>query len=378
VALVVAAFGLVGCVLGAWLGDPARALGSYLLAFVYWLSLSLGALGALIIFHISGARWVLPLRRLLEVLALGVVLAPPLLIPILLGQAWLYPWARPGFGPHRPDMVLTLREPYLTSPFFVARSLFYVACWAAAAVILHRWSLRQDQHPTERQEHLQRRLASATAPMLLFTVTWAAYDWLMSLTPDWASELYGAYFLVGALVAGLAWAIAFAAFGAREERILELARDGHFHNLGKLLFASVCVWAYLAFDQYMLIWIANKPEEILFYIERTENSWRPVFIALVLAHFVVPFGLLLGRRPKQNPNFLSAVCGLLLVAHALDLFWLVVPSLGDRRPRWTDLAAFLGVGGLQLAFLLWRLGRTQLNAVEAVRETKWAGEGAST
>jgi hypothetical protein len=131
----------------------------------------------------------------------------------------------------------------------------------------------------------------------------------------------------------------------------------HFHSLGKFLLAFIAFWAYVAFSQFMLIWIANIPEEVPWYILRIDGGWKWVGIFLALFHFVVPFFLLLSRDLKRSPGALSLVAGWLLLAHWVDLYWLVMPHLdpGGPRPSLWDLTAFVGVGGAAVAFTLFRL-----------------------
>ena len=184
-------------------------------------------------------------------------------------------------------------------------------------------------------------------------MTFAAFDWMMSLDPRFFSTIFGVYWFAGSFMAAFAVVIIAAtltrddpsAFGHH----LNLE---HFHSLGKFLLAFVAFWAYIAFSQFMLIWIANIPEEVPWYVLRIDGGWRWVGAFLALFHFLVPFFLLLSRDLKRSPRALSALAAWLLLVHWVDLYWLVMPHLhpAGPRPSLLDLTAFVGVGGVAVAF----------------------------
>lgn len=358
------ALGLVATAIGVAL-DPHRALISYLFAFTFWWSLGIGALLALMMFHATGARWLAPFRRFNELLALPAALSVIFVIPLLAFMPTLYPWARPDWTDRSKEVVETFRAFYLQRGFFVGRSIVYVASFAAVAVALLRISLRQDREPGERLQQRMRVISACTLPVVLFTSTFACFDWLMSLTPNWWSEIFGVYVLSGGVLAAFAVLVLVGRRGFELGMLPTVTRTWHFHSLGKLLFALVCFWGYIAYDQYMLIWIANKPTEITWYLARSELGWRSVFLTLAAAKFLIPFVALLSKPAKLHLRFLGWVCAWIVAAHLFDMYWVVIPASGERIPRWTDLAALLGVGGVHLAFTLWRFAVTPQVAVGA-------------
>jgi hypothetical protein len=126
----------------------------------------------------------------------------------------------------------------------------------------------------------------------------------------------------------------------------------HFHDLGKFLFAFVVFWAYIAFSQYMLIWYANLPEETGWLLRRQTHGWGGVGLLLIAGHFALPFVALLSRVPKRMPFLLAAAAAWLLVMHAVDLYWLVMPEASPSTPRLhaVDLLVLFGMGGLFVAW----------------------------
>ncbi len=343
--------------LGLW-REPARALFAYLFSFVFWVSLALGALFLLAIFHASKARWPVVLRRMIETLALGLIPLAVLFVPIGLGLPHLYSWVNPEarFSGHALHL-LHEKHGYLNVPGFLARAALYFAVWIAVGVLLHRLSARQDEHGELIATQRQRRLGAGALPFLAITLTFAAFDWLMSLHPNWFSTLFGVYYFAGAFL-GAVSVLTLVTLLARGPNLYSaLVTPAHWHNLGKFQLAFVSFWAYIAFSQYMLIWIANLPEEVVWFLERTRGGWRSYSVALVVVHFVIPFIVLLSRRVKLRARALALISTWLLVVHALDLYWLVLPTLhpDGPRPSWMDLAAFIGVGGVCVAFCTWRL-----------------------
>jgi hypothetical protein len=341
--------------------DEHRALFSYVFGFTFWFTLSMGALLALMIFHASGTRWIAPFRRVNELLALPAVLAAVFAIPLLAFLPQLYPWARPDWAQRSKEVIMTFRGFYLQPVFFILRTVAYLVSFTVLPLWLMRLSRRQDHSPGEHLQKKQRVVSAALLPVLLFTSTFACFDWLMSLTPDWWSELYAVYVLTGGFLTALALLI-FVGRHVFERGLLPTATLWHFHSLGKLLLALVCFWAYIAYDQYMLIWIANLPTENTWYLARTGLGWMPVFLILCAVEFLIPFGVLLSRKVKLNLPAMSWLCGWLFMGHLLDTYWLIIPSSGVRTPAWTDVAALVGVGGCYLAFALWRFAVTPIVA----------------
>jgi len=160
------------------------------------------------------------------------------------------------------------------------------------------------------------------------TLTVAAFDWIMSLDPHWYSTIFGVYFFAGSVVAVFSTLILLAL--ALSPTLGEVITEEHFHDLGKLLFAFVVFWAYIAFSQFMLIWYGNIPEETLWYAHRTGPGWEGVTVALAAGHFVLPFFVLLSRDVKRRVPTLAAGAVWMLAMHYLDLYWLVMPSLDPR------------------------------------------------
>lgn len=354
---IVAVAGLALTLLGGFL-DAKRALFAYLVAFVYWLGIAIGVLILLGAVHATKAKWPVVLRRFLETVPQTIPLFAILFVPIALGMGQLYLWVHPHGLEGELAHAVEHKLPYLNPPFFVARAAVYFVFWTLCAWLLRSWSMRQDELGGVSLTVRQRRLGTGMLPFLALTMTFAGFDWMMSLDPRFFSTIFGVYWWAGSFMSAFAVTILAARLG-RDDRdwFSSFMSLDHYHALGKYLLAFTAFWAYTAFSQFMLIWIANIPEEVPWYILRINGGWRWVGAFLAVFHFVVPFFLLLSRDLKRSPRALSWVAAWLLLAHWIDVYWLVMPHLhaDAPRPSLLDLTAFVGVGGVAIAFAVLRM-----------------------
>jgi hypothetical protein len=330
-----------------------QAMFSYLAAWIFAASVAVGALFWIAIAHTTNATWMVVLRRRAEDVTAALPLLAILFLPVLAGMRTLYPWAGPesGWDAAMRDAVLP-KAAYLNVPFFVLRAALYLASWVVVAELLRRLSrsLRADAAGK------QRSISAVSLPILSFTLTFAAFDWLMSLDPTWSSNVFGIYLFGGGFGAavGLLCLLSFGPFGSR---IREGTTDQS-HAMGRLLLTFVIFWTYIAFCQYLLIWIADLPDEVGWVKLRTTGSWGEFAVALAFVHFFLPFFALLSRDVKRRPSVIAWMGAWLLAAHYLDMHWVVLPELhGAWHPHWLDLAALLFVGGASVLVSILRAGR---------------------
>ncbi|MBL8862941.1 MAG: quinol:cytochrome C oxidoreductase [Planctomycetes bacterium] len=351
-ALVLLVLGLAALA-AAWLlargeVDGARRLKqAWLVATAFVLTISLGALFFVILQHLLHAGWSVAVRRVAELLAANVgvtaVLVAPLVALAVAGDGELWPWADPRAAEGHP--LLAAKEPYLNGTFFALRcAAWFGAWWLMARWFLNR-SLAQDEArdagPTQA---LERRAPPAMVAFAL-TVNFAAFDLLMSLSPEWYSTIFGVYVFAGSVVAFLAATILILRALQSRGLLRGVVSVEHYHDLGKLLFAFVFFWGYIAFSQFMLIWYADIPEETAWFHARFHGPWAQVSLLLLLGHFVLPFAGLLSRHAKRCLPVLTLWAAWLLVAHAVDLVWLVHPGHhGEAAPfQPVDALAFVAV-----------------------------------
>jgi len=359
--IVLAAVGWIGTAIGFWL-DTRHTFFSYLAAYVWLMALAFGALAFLAMVHAMNATWPVVVRRLAEGIAASLPLFALLFVPIFVGIGSLYPWQTPEqFGdPHLRELVIH-RRAYYNVPFYVVRWVVIFATWTVFAWLFWKWSVRQEKEPGEA---LHMRLCHAGTAALIplgLTATVAAHDWLMSLTPTWYSTIYGFYFMAGSVLGGVALTTLIAVF-VQGRGGFPVLRPSHLHALGRVLLAFVSFWGYIAFFQFMLIWIANRPAEGAWFVHREMGAWRSFSRGFVAGHFVVPFVCLLSFRLKRSGPLMALLAVWILVFRYIDAYWLVMPAYlpGILPWSWIDAATLLALGGTTGAFGIWLLHRHPL------------------
>lgn len=355
-ALIAGVVGLVLAIIGA-LVDLDQVFQSYLYNYLFWLGISLGGLVWLLIHGMTGGKWGDALHPFLESSALLVALMALLFIPLLFGLDRLYIWAQPDVVAN--DAMLQHKQPYLNIPFFIGRAVLYFVVWFGTIYLITRWWRRLVAQPSVEYAERVRRFSGIGLALYGLTVTFGAIDWLMSLDPHWFSTVFGVLVAAGQATTALAFAIAVIAYLGHIPPFSQVITDKHVSDLGNLLLTAVIFWTYIAFVQFFIIWSGNLPEDVLWYLHRTEHGWDWIAIALIFLHFVVPFVLLLSGQLKRDRRRLAWVALLVLVADLLHLFWLVAPTFSSEQFRihWLDLVMLLFVGGLWIAAFAWQLRR---------------------
>lgn len=322
---------------------------AYLIAVISALTVTLGALMLVLMAHLTGATWFVVLRRVAEAVAAATTILVLLLIPLLFGLHALYPWLAPERleAPVR-DMVMR-KQGYLNLPFFIIRAVIYVACWLLILARVRRWSSRQE---AGEQPGPIAGFSAAACILIGFTLSFAAFDWLMSLRPDWYSTMFGVRVFTGTFVPALGLIALLMQVGR-----LPITR-GTAQALASLLLAFVIFWFYIAFGQLLIIWIGNEPAEITWYVARSSVSWLIVGAVLGVGHFAVPFLMLLFRRVKRNPLTMARLGGWLLAMHYLDVCWLTIPDAGhfSWASLWIYPSALLLTCGAAAVLSAWWLG----------------------
>lgn len=365
----VGVLGLAGAAVG-YVVAPAVALGAWLTAFCFAVSLALGALLFLTIGYALGAKWPTVVRRLTEALAAVFPVLLLAFIPLVLGAGLLYPWVSPS--PAAEAHVRELFEhkaPYLNLPGFALRGLVYFALWIGVSRLLVRASFASDEEPGPADRRSSAATISAAAlPLLALSLTFASVDWLMSLDPTWFSSMFGVYYFAGGFVGALGLLGVLTWWIRRDPRVRVVISTSHFHALGRLILGFCIFWAYIAFFQAMLIQIADKPEEVPFYLRRIDGGWATLTATIAVGRFALPFFVLLPRAAKHRPGVVAGIGALTVVCHYLDVFWLVGPAASAQPwPGLIHLAAVVGLGGVAAAYAGWRLqGRLVVPAGDPV------------
>jgi hypothetical protein len=357
--------GVLCAILGA--GNPKQFFFSWLVSFLFFLSLALGALFFVLIQYASQGGWGVVLRRIGETTFATIPVMAALFIPLLLGLQDVYSWSVPGAAEH--DALLRWKAPYLNVPFFLIRAAVYFACWSFVALLYYGRSRSQDETGDPAVSARLRRVAGPAIIVLALTQSFASVDWIMSLTPHWYSTMFGVYFFAGSFVGFIAL-LSVVAVAMRRAGLLDtVITPEHLQDIGKLLFGFTAFWAYIAFSQFFLMWYANLPEETIWYKARLEGSWKIISVLLMAGHFGVPFFYLMGYAVKRRGWTLALGGAWLLTMHFIDLYWQVMPTLHPEglRPSLLDIAALLTVGGCFVAAASWLMRRQALVPVRDPR-----------
>lgn len=317
----------VGVAMG-WLniGDSKEQFfRSYLMAFMFVLSISLGGLFFVILQHCVKAGWSVAVRRLAEGVASNLMWLWIAFIPVWIGMKWghLYEWVDPGN-----DELLLKKAGYLNPGFWTGRAVFYLGLWALLARYFVGNSIKQDATGDVGITQRMQSRAPVAIGLLFVTMAFSSIDWVMSLEPHWFSTMFGVYFFAACSCGFYASLILLMYFMQRAGRLTNEITPEHYQDAGKLLFAfGVVFWAYIAFSQYMLIWYANIPEETPWYLARQMNGWVYLSLTLLIGHFALAFVLLISRHPKRVPHTLALLAAWMLLMHLGDIYWLVMPHV---------------------------------------------------
>jgi hypothetical protein len=352
--LLAGAAGAVVSVVGYFL-DPTQFFQSYLMAYMFVLGLTLGSLALGMVHQLSGGAWGVVIRRPIGAATRVLPVLTVLFLPIVFGMPRLYEWTHADIVAN--DPILRGKQLYLNTPFFLVRAAIYFAAWNAVSYLLNKWALEQDRTGDPRYGRRMQMLSGGGLLAYGLCITFASFDWMMSLEPHWFSTIYGALIIGGQGLSALAFLITVLVWLSRRPPLRDIVLPTHFHDLANLMLAFVMLWAYFSFSQYLIIWSGNLPEEIAWYLHRLQTGWRFVAITLVIFHFTVPFLLLLSRAVKREPNTIVKVALAILVARLIDLFWLIAPEFHQTGLviSWMDIVITLTLISIWVGCFLWQL-----------------------
>ena len=252
--------------------NVTQFLQSYLLAYMWCLGVTLGCLALGMVHQLSGGAWGVVIRRPIGAASRVMPVMTLLFLPIVFGMGHLYIWTHADVVAQ--DELLQHKQVYLNTTFFLVRAAVYFLVWNALSYVLNALSLEQDRTADPR---IARRMQVVSGGGLLaygITITFASFDWLMSIEPHWFSTMYGVLIIGGQGLGAMAFLISVLVWLSRRPPLDRIVVSSHFHDLGNLMLAFVMLWAYFSFSQYLIIWAGNLPHEISWYLHRTATSWR--------------------------------------------------------------------------------------------------------
>ncbi|HWX19756.1 MAG TPA: hypothetical protein VN578_07605 [Candidatus Binatia bacterium] len=316
--------GFVLALLGFVVGHEHREFAyAWLLSFMFFLSLCLGALFIIIAHHLFDAGWSVPIRRFCEHIA--ALLFPWMLIlfiPIALLAKTLYPWMN---SDPRTDHALAAKQPLFTVPMFYVVAAACFVIWWLLSNRLRYWSLEQDKTGDAKPTYRMRFYSGIGVFLFALTLTIASIMWMKALEHQWFSTMYGVYYFAGSVWAMLATAYIITMILDRLGLITEALHEHQYYFLGSLLFAFTVFYAYIHFAQYFIIWNGNMPEETFWYVIRENGTWWYVGLVLIFGHFFIPFLALLRIDVKNKFSYMIPLCLWAWLMHWIDLSFNIMP-----------------------------------------------------
>jgi hypothetical protein len=338
---------------------------AYLAAWLFAWGIAQGGLALVMIHHLTGGAWGIPLRRTFEAQMRTLPLVALLFVPIALGASHLYPWA--DANAHTENRFF---RAYFEPQFVWGRAIGYFVIWIAMAWLLDRWSRQEDEQDSVWPARKCHNISGPGLVLYGITLHFAAIDWMMSIQAGFTSTIYGPIVAAGQLLSALALAIVILSFVAQRGELAEVLSSQVLLDLGNLLFTLVIVWAYLVWCQFMLIWIGDLPHDNIWWLARNRGGWLAAAVVIAVLHFGVPFFLLLFRAIKRNVRALGRIAALLLVMQFVFVAFQIMPAFPNDS--WSEISLLaplsIGLAGIWTATFLWLLSR---RAVLPRRDRNW-------
>ena len=323
---------------------PYAAL--YVAAF-FFMMISLGVLAFYAIQYAAQAGWSPVLFRVMEAITYYLLPGAVIVLGIALWAGdHIFIWMDPEVVAH--DKLIQGKSGWLNKTGFAIRGAIFIAGWSLYRYFSRKFSLAQDHADVNDNSNFKKnfRISAGFLVFYIYTESMMSWDWIMSVDPHWFSTLFGWYVFASMFVSGIT-VIALITIYLKSKGLMEFVNDSHLHDLAKFMFAISVFWTYLWFSQFMLIWYANIPEEVTYFITRIEDYKLPFFGMLVL-NFIFPFLVLMNSDYKRVPWFIIMAGIVILIGHYVDVFNMIMPAtVGDRWffgvPELSAVVLFLGL-----------------------------------
>jgi hypothetical protein len=321
---------------------------SWLLAFMFYYSIALGALFVVLVHHLTDAGWSVGIRRFTEHMAsmLGLPLVI-LFLPVIALAPTIYEWMKFHAADNN---LIAARQPVFTyTGFIVTSAIFFAILWFLSSR-LRSLSLQQDETGAAELTRKMRFHSGWGIVAFALVLTFSAALWMKSLQYQWFSAMYGVYFFASSVWAGLAFIYVIAVAMLRQNILTPVLKQNYFYFIGVLLLGFTLLSAYTEFAQYFVVWNANVPEETFWYLAREKGWWWTLSMILIVGKFFVPFFVLLPVSVKTNFQVIVPTCLLIAVMHYADLAFNILPAWhpGQHHTKWIvlHLGCMLFMGGL--------------------------------
>lgn len=338
---------------------------SYLANFMFVMTIALGALFFILVQFVARAGWSTSIRRIAELIMWTIPILAVLFIPILVmvftGRSFPYEWNAPD-QIHSSVIKAKIDVGYLTKEWFTLRSVLYFALWSAMAYFFFGHSRKQDESGDVEHSLARQKWSGPCIMIFALSVSFAAFDWVMSIDADWYSTIFGVYVFAAGMMAFFATMILISIALQNAGKVKAFITVEHFHDMGKFMFGFIMFWSYIAFSQLLLYWYGNIPEETFWFAVRLKDGWQYVAYALIPLHFAIPFLGTISRHVRRHRAGLTFWAVWAIIVHWLDMTFLVMPNAGPLNVL--ALAGHflggLGMFGIFLSFFLMRASKVPL------------------
>lgn len=262
------------------------------------------------------------------------------------GNNTIYPWVTPA----KDDKILIGKSPFLNKGMFVFFTLATIGLWSFFGNKFRAMSIAQESAPKNDTKIYWKVFRLSGLFLLVYALTQMStipWLWVMSVQAHWYSTLFSWYTFASAFVSGMSLILLWVVY-LKNQGNLELVTTEHMHDLGKFMFAFSIFWTYLWFDQYMLIWYANIPDETVYFKLRQQGPYSIIFYANFIINFIMPILILMARPSKRNYFTVTFVALLIIFGHWLDYFQMIMPGpLGAHwHINWYEIGIFMGFAGI--------------------------------
>lgn len=374
-AFIVGVIGIVLCLIGWLTPAPTRDAfyRAWLYAWFFFTGLSLGCMAWVMIHHLVGGGWGRAIQRLAEAGAMNLLLMMILFIPVIIGVKSQYPWADPAQVAK--DPILQHKAAFLNLGSWVVRYVIYFVVWFGLTVWMISLQRRWDLTRNPRLLVTLRRISAFGLVFFVYGITFAGTDWIMSREPHWFSNVFGFILSVGQALTAINFLVICLTLLLKYEPLKSYVTRGHYNDLGNLMFTTIILWAYMNLAQFLISWMGNIQDDVKYYHTRWTMAYG---ITAIVAHFFLPFFILLSKDLKRRPERLMKVAIFIFLVHLIDVWFMVWPSnqppVASFNRYWLNVAAPVGIGGIWIALFLSQLGRRPLLATATTEGPSDAAE----
>jgi hypothetical protein len=346
---------------------------SYLANFMFVLTIALGALFFILVQFATRAGWSSSIRRIAELLMSTIPFLAVLFLPIIVllytNSNALYEWNVASASVESSVIKEKIDIGYLTANYFTLRALIYFGVWTLMALWFFGLSRKQDESGDIEHSLTRQKWSGPCIMLFALSVSFAAFDWVMGIDADWFSTIFGVYIFAASMMSFFATMILINRSLQKAGKLGKLVNTEHYHDMGKFMFGFIMFWSYIAFSQLLLYWYANVPEETEWFKVRLNDGWQYLSYALIPLHFAIPFLGVMSRHVRRHPVGLVFWAGWVIVAHWLDMTFLVMPNSGpfQMMPMVGHFLGGLGMACILVGFFLVRASSAPLVAIRDPR-----------